>query len=59
MSKTSNRVMIGSVVRHDFSGQIGTVIDYKRREGNYNYKVKWRNISTPHWYQRKVLEIVL
>jgi len=59
MSNTSNRVMIGSIVRHDFSGQIGRVIDYRRREGNYNYKVQWRNITTPDWYQRKVLEIVL
>lgn len=54
-----NKVMrMGSRVRHDFSKELGTVIGWRKDKNGYDYKVKWDAISTPDWYQLKVLEIV-
>lgn len=54
----SKVVRIGSKVRHDFSEEVGTVIAWRKDENGYDYKVKWDVISTPDWYQRKVLVVL-
>lgn len=50
------RVMIGSRVKHDFSGTIGTVTNYRRDPQGYNYEVQWDDRGNKvDWYKRKVL----
>lgn len=56
------RIMIGSMVKHDFSHYRGTVLAYRRDPKGYNYQVKF-HLDEPDkyvtdWYQRKVLELV-
>jgi hypothetical protein len=54
----SKRIMISSRVRHDFSGIKGTVMQYKRSTGNYNYLVRWDNDPNSVWMRRKVLVLL-
>lgn len=57
----SKRVMIGSKVRHDYSGEIGYVLAYRRNKERYNYQVEWQTVVggklhiKTDWYRREVL----
>lgn len=58
MFEQKSKVMrIGSRVKHNFSGELGTVIAWRKDKHGYDYKVKWDNVS-PDWYQLKVLELL-
>ena len=39
------RIMIGSKVKHDFSGNIGTVLAYRRDPQKYNYQDEGRTLK--------------
>lgn len=45
-------------VKHDFSGEIGTVLDVRRDPRGYDYYVEWDKTGEKDWYKIKVLEAV-
>lgn len=54
-----NKIAIGRMVYHDFSGIYGTVLDYREDPKGYKYQVEWMDgKSTVDWYKRGVLRVL-
>ena len=53
----SKHVMIGSKVKHNYSGQNGKVLAYRRNPQGYNYQVEFEGVLYPYvdWFKREVL----
>jgi hypothetical protein len=56
-----SKIMIGSMVKHNFSFERGTVLAYRRDPDGYNYQVRFHlddGGERTDWYKREVLELV-
>ncbi len=56
MSKFKFR--IGQTVKHDYSGDVGTVVGMRNDTSSYCYKVEWQN-GRSDWYVENVLREVV
>lgn len=57
-----SEIVIGSMVKHDYSHERGTVLDCRNDPEGYDYQVKFHlnelDTYSIYWYKRGVLELV-
>lgn len=63
MGNKLSTIKVGDEVRHDFSKNLGIVLEVRKDPKRYDYKVEWKNtglaVNIADWYRREYLELLM